>query len=212
MTSTNFDHRLRYLIHHPKGLWSPLPFLCLLLASLLPQSASAQAALDYCVRCTVPQGVSICSIVVDGDVVSVSEWQAYCAAQVAFDGGHHHCKASASISDCPATERFAYTSTPGQGISPATRTQYSTPHAPGQGQEPDGFLERTTDAVMNTGEEVGDSLASGARSVGKTVRDGADVAGEVASEMGRGVVEGAKDVGDGIARGVGCVFTLGRQC
>ena len=172
--------------------------------------ASAQTALDYCVRCSVPQSVSICSITVESDVVSVGEWQAFCAAQVAFDGGHHKCDASPIITDCAASERFAYSSVPGQGISQATRTQFSTAPLPGQAQG--GFLERTTDAVRNTGEEVGDSLTSGARSVGKTVREGADVAGEVVSDVGKGVVEGAKDVGAGLARGVGCIFTLGRQC
>ena len=164
------------------------------------QSAASQAApsksiVDYCVRCVAPQATNVCTVTVETGVVSLSEWQAFCAAQVAYDGGYGQCSATPGVEVCQARRLFSYRSTPDQGI-------VAVDGAPGQpGARPGGFFEGAADYVRRTGEDVGQSLGDGVSAVGQGVRDGADVVGET-----------ARDVGRGVARGVGCVFTLGRQC
>jgi len=158
----------------------------------------------------------VCSITVESGLVSVSEWQAFCAAQVGFDGGYGQCSATPGVQACQADRVFSYRSTPDQGI-----VADGTPGQPGAREG--GFFEGAADYVRRAGADAGQTLGDGVVAVGQGVRDGAEVVSETAGEVGRGVARGARSVGDsvsrgakrvgeGVTRGVGCVFTLGRQC
>ena len=168
--------------------------------------ATTGAIVDYCVRCVAPQATNVCSVSVASGVVSVSEWQAFCSAQVASDGGYGQCSATPGIQTCQAAQVFSYRSTPDQGIV-AVNGAAGRP-----GVREGGVFEGAADYVRRTGESVGQTLGDGVSAVGQGVRDGAAVVGETAGDVGRGVARGAREVGDGVTRGVGCIFTLGRQC
>lgn len=165
-----------------------------------------QSTLDFCVRCTVPDATHVCSVIVDGGIVSVGEWRAFCGAQLAFDGGHHQCKATQGIETCDASRQFTYRNTTDQGI-------VSVESVPGEpGPRPGGMFEGAVDYVRRTGEDVSETLGEGATAVGETVMEGAQVVGDTAADVGRGLMRGAQEVGKGVAKGVGCVFTLGKTC
>lgn len=169
--------------------------------------ADAQSVVGYCVRCTGPVETHICTVTVQRGLVSISEWQGFCAARVAADAGHRRCYAVPGTDACKARQQFAYRSMPDRGVEAAGEASASA--GPPRSA---GALDETADFVQRTGRGAGKAVEEGAESVGRGMRRGAEAVGETANDMGREIVRGAERVGDGLARGVECVFTLGRKC
>ena len=178
-----------------------LPALGLLLAALpaapgLAQEGAAAAvgadgpSYDYCVACTAPQAIYVCTVGPRQPDPGARVWGAFCAERARTEAGHRHCSSQPLTDNCKATRALVF-----RGTS-ASR------------QQAEALTSSEPERRASAAEQIWNETLAGMRAVGSGVEQSAEAVGRGAGTLWQGMV----GIGSGVARGAGCVLTLGWRC
>ena len=159
------------------------------LTALAPAGEGAPSY-DFCVACTAPQAIYLCTVGPREPDPGARVWGSFCAERARADAGHAHCSAQAFSESCRPTRAFVFR---GPSASPSQAEALVSP-------EP----ERRASAA----EQIWAGTVENMRAVGTGVREGVSAMGRGAGRLWQGMV----DIGGGVMRGAGCVLTFGQRC
>lgn len=161
-------------------------------------AAHAQSSYDYCVACTAPQSVYLCTVGPRQPDPGPQAWANYCAERIRADAGHQYCSALPLESQCQANRAVVF------------RGTQATP------QQAEALVseqpEERRSAAAEIWQQTVDGMQRGAEAVGRSWEESATAVSEGAESVGEDVMEGLRAVGEGMTRGTECVITLGERC
>ena len=145
---------------------------------------------DYCVACTAPQAIYLCTVGPRQPDPGARVWGSFCAERVRADVGHSHCSSQTFTESCKPTRAFVFRGTQANE------------------RQVEALTSAEPERRANAAEQIWQTTLNNVRAVGEGVGVGAQGVGRGAGAVWDGMV----DIGGGVVRGAGCVFTLGQRC
>jgi len=145
---------------------------------------------DYCVACTAPQAIYVCTVGPRQPDPGARVWGAFCAERARTEAGHRHCSSQPLTDNCKATRALVF-----RGTSASQ-------------QQAEALTSSEPERRASAAEQIWNETLAGMRAVGSGVERSAEAVGRGAGTLWQGMV----GIGSGVARGAGCVLTLGWRC